>query len=119
MRNSDRNVRERTVVDGKQGPGNGNGASNITLGRGESVGGRGRFQRQAEKRVRLMQRIRLAMTYRAKKTKTLVKTPALWVRASTPNASKAVKRTRTVVQPCHREKGRWIQTENRLVRHAL
>jgi len=36
---------------------------------------------------------------RARKTKTLVKIPALWVLALTPKASKAVRRTKTVVQP--------------------
>lgn len=38
-------------------------------------------------------------TYRARKTKTSVQTPARWVAALTPNASKAVRMTRTVVQP--------------------
>jgi hypothetical protein len=39
------------------------------------------------------------MTYKPKKTKDLVKIPAFVVAALTPNASKAVRMTKTVVQP--------------------
>ena len=46
----------------------------------------------------------------ARKTDSFVKTPALCVSALTPNASKAVRKTSTVVQPCYNENGRCTQT---------
>ena len=46
------------------------------------------------------------MTYRARKTKTSVQTPAGSTAALLPNASKAVRMTRTVVQPWYSENGR-------------
>jgi len=49
---------------------------------------------------------------KAKKTKTLVQIPALCVVESTPNASNAVKNTKTVVHPCHNEKGRWMNNSS-------
>ena len=46
----------------------------------------------------------------ARKTNSFVKTPALCVSALTPNASKVVRKTSTVVQPWYNENGKCTQT---------
>jgi hypothetical protein len=100
--------------DGEEGPGDGDGGGEVAFWGGECVGCCCAFKEEAGGRelVSVSGTEGGRETYRARKTKTFVQMPAGWSWALTPNASKAVRMTRTVVQPWYREKGRWTKSSS-------
>ncbi len=98
-------VDERGVAlaseDGPERPGDGDARGEVALGRGERVSRSGGLEEEAgggdvSSRQNVIPKM---MTYKARKAKTSVQTPAGSTAALLPNASKAVRTTRTVVQP--------------------
>lgn len=95
------------VPDTEEGPGDSDGSREIAYKRSKyGVNGEGRGEGLPSGDENAYAALVASRKNKLKNTKTLVQTPAPCVCLFTPNASKAVRKTSTVVHPWYNEKGK-------------